>query len=135
VVSELEVVLQQLDDGRIGCGLAVGDRRRFQDEPADGAMRLSELPVETRLADPGLAHDRHHLSMPLPRQGERLDELLYFDAATHEFRQAPSRGGLKAGARHSCSAQLVDLDGLLETFHVPRAECLHADVALDEVQR
>src|SRR5215475_13297573 len=98
-------------------------------------MRPSELPVETRLADPGLPDDCHHLSVPLPRQGERLKELLHFDGPTHELRQTPNRGDLKAGARRSCSAQLRDLDGLRETLHVSRAECLHADVALDEVQR
>jgi len=48
-------------------------------------MRLRELPVETRLADPGFADDRHDLSMPLPRQGERLNELFHFGLRPTNF--------------------------------------------------
>jgi hypothetical protein len=42
-----EVAAEQLDHGKVGGGLTVGDRGGFQDEPAVHAMGVRELPEET----------------------------------------------------------------------------------------
>ena len=57
---------------------AIGDRTAFDDQPALGAMRAGELPVQSRLADAGLADDGDHLAVPGSGALQRLSELVQF---------------------------------------------------------
>ena len=60
---------------------------------------MNELVHQARLADAGLADDRHHLAVAL--RGELLGavQVLQFDATADETCQAADRGGLQAAAR------------------------------------
>ena len=83
-----EVAAQQLDHREVRGGLAIGHRRRFQDQPVLRPVRVRELPHQSRFPDAGLAHDRHDLPLPLARQRERPPEQLHLRIATDEAREA-----------------------------------------------
>ena len=64
-VGDLEVALEEVDHREVGRGLAVRDGAGLEDQPAVGPVGVGDLPDEPRLPDPGLADDRHHLTMSL----------------------------------------------------------------------
>ncbi len=71
--GDAEIAAQDVDQRQIGCRLAEGDRRRFQDEATARAVQPLELQKEARLADTGVTHDAHDL--PVAPFGE-LQRLL-----------------------------------------------------------
>ena len=50
-------------------------------------MRVGELVDQARLAHPGLAHDRDHLSVPRAGSLQRLPQLLDLGVPSHEARE------------------------------------------------
>jgi len=77
---------------------------------------------ETRLADAGLADQRHDLTAPAPRALEAPPKRLRLGGATDEAREAPGRRGLEAGAHRPGPEQLVHLDRVGEPAHGDRTE-------------
>ena len=57
---------------------------------------MNELVHQARLADAGLADDRHHLAVTLLGKLLGAVQLLQLDVAADEARQAASGGGLQA---------------------------------------
>ena len=74
-----------------------------------GAMRVSELPKQPRLADPGFANHRDHLAAPAARQLERLAELRQFARAPDELGQTACGVCLEARANRIGTGKLVNL--------------------------
>ena len=71
---------------------------------------MNELVHQARLAHPGFADDRRDLASTLSDKLLRVEELLQLGVATDEARQAPSRGGLEAGARGYILKSAMDLN-------------------------
>src|SRR6185436_15925966 len=95
---DLEIGLEKAHHRQVGGELAVGYRRRLAREPALGPQRVGEFPEEARLADPGLADQRHHLAVPGPGALQGLAQAVDLTVAAHEGRE-PARGrGLNARA-------------------------------------
>jgi hypothetical protein len=65
-VRDLEVALQEVDDGEIAGRPAVGDRAGFHDAPVLRAVGVGELVEQARLAQARLAHDRDELAVATP---------------------------------------------------------------------
>jgi hypothetical protein len=87
-ILDPEVASEQARDREIARALAVGHRAGFEHETPGDVLRTGELEHETRLADPSLANDRHHLPVPTrgrPKTGLQSRELIL---PAHE-----SRGG------------------------------------------
>src|SRR5262249_7506599 len=74
---------EELEDGQVIRRLAVGDGAGLEDEPALGAIGMSELPIETGLADTRFPYDGHHLPVTGPGALERLVELLQLALPAH----------------------------------------------------
>jgi hypothetical protein len=79
---------QQLDNGQVRRGSAIGDQGTFQDQPAVSAVRPDELPDKPRLPHAGLAH--HCDGLPVPGGGalQGLSQLLQLTSAPDEAGQA-----------------------------------------------
>src|SRR4029453_16191557 len=116
VVIEVSVAFEQVNDGEIGCRLAVGHRGAFEHQPAVGAVRMYELVDQARLPHARFPDHRYKLPMassgPLQGVVERLDLCLPSDEAGE-----PTGGGrLQAPAQGRGSGQLEDFYRLSQTF-------------------
>src|SRR4029450_11974110 len=110
--TDLEVGLEQIDDGQVRGGLAVGDTAALEKAPALHAMRVHELPVEARLADAGLAQHRDHLPVSALGLLEGPAQLIELAVAADEARE-PARGRrVQARSHRARPDDLVDLDPL-----------------------
>ena len=132
---ELEVMPEQFGDRQVRRRVSVRRRVGFQDEPPGGGLRMNELVHQARLADAGLADDRHHLAVPLLGELLGAAHLLQFDGAADEAGQAAAGGGLQAAARGAGAGHLVDVDRIGEPLHRERAERLHGKVAFRQPER
>ena len=128
---DLEIASKQLDHGKVGGGLAVGDRGGLHDEPAVHAMGVGELPEETRLAHARLPDHGDHLAVAQAGPVESVAELLQLCVPADKAREPPPRRGLEAGAGGAGPRQLEHLDRLAEPLDRRRAE--RSD--LDEARR
>src|SRR5262249_4050368 len=95
-VLDLEVRLEEIDQGQVRGGLAVRDRAASEDEPAVGLMGVHELVEEARLADPGFAHYSNDLAMPPLGPFQCPAERCQLGVAAHEPREPPGDGCLEA---------------------------------------
>ena len=96
---------------------------------------MDELVEEPRLADPGLADDRHHLAAAAARLLGGGPELIHLGVAAHEAGEAARGGRLQPRARGAGPDQLVDFNGLAQPLHRDRPQRLHLDPALGQAQR
>ena len=71
-VLDLGIALEQVDDGEVGRGFAVGHRGALQHAPALRVLGMDALIDQAGLAHPGFAHHRHHLAVPCRRPLSRL---------------------------------------------------------------
>src|SRR5262245_59499327 len=85
---DLEVPLQQTDDGQIRRPLPIGGGTADEDQRVMNVIRVDELPQEPRLAHTRLADDRDRLAVSILSMLESLGELLQLAAAAHERREA-----------------------------------------------
>jgi hypothetical protein len=130
---DVEVSLEQVDDGQIGRALAVGGRAALEEQPALRAAGMSELPAQARFAHTGLAHHGHHLPVPGLRQVERLLELIQLDVTAHEGGQAPRGRGVEPGAHGARPEELEYFHRIRESLDGEGAARLHLDVSLGEL--
>src|SRR5262249_14437297 len=111
---DLEVTAEQLDHGKVGASLAVGDRGGLRDEPAVYAVRMEELPEETRLAHSWFPDHGDDLPASQTRPIESVSEVLKLRVPSDEAREPAARRGLEAGAGGAGPHQLEHLDRLCE---------------------
>src|SRR5262245_890192 len=102
VVSEVRVAFEQVNDGEIGCRLAVGHRSAFEHQPAVGVVRIHELVDQARLPHARFSNYRYELTMAssgtLQSVVERLDLCLPPDEAGE-----PTGGGRLQTSAQGCS--------------------------------
>jgi hypothetical protein len=127
-IGELEVAPEEIDQGKIGRGLAVGDRGRLEDAPARRAMRAEELVEEPRFPDARLAHHRHELAAAGSRLVARPPQLIELGVAAHEAREAARHRGVEPRAGGANAHHLEDGNGLGEASDRRGAERFHLDV-------
>jgi hypothetical protein len=133
-VLDLEIRIQELDDGQVRCGSAIGDRAAFEDQPAVGAVRLRELPEQPRFPHPGLAHDGDGLPVPGDSALERLCQLLQLTRAPDKAGQASGRRRLEARPHGPHSAHLIGLHRLAQSFNVDWPQRFDLQVTLGQAQ-
>src|SRR6185369_11250014 len=105
-----EIGLQEIDDGEIAGGPAIGDSARLEGPAPGDSVRVDQLVEEARLAHARLAHDGHDLPVAAPRPVECCAELLHLRIAPDEAAQAPKGGRLKACSHVARSDHVEDLD-------------------------
>src|SRR5262249_14754549 len=88
-ILDMAVTLQQVDDRKIGCRLAVGYRGTLEYPPALGAWGMDTLVHQARLPHPGLADDRHHLPMADSRTLQGLAQGRHFRVPAHKAGEPP----------------------------------------------
>ena len=98
-------------------------------------MRPAEFPVEPRLPDARLADDRDDLAAAHAGLLQRPAQLVQLVAAPHEPRQAPGGRGLKARADRARPHHFVHLDRAVEPLDLSRAQRLHLEVTLRQLER
>src|SRR6266478_4371771 len=98
-------------------------------------MGVGELPVESRFANAGLAHDGHHLTPPGPDLLQGLTELVQFAVAAHKAREAARHGGLQPRADRSCPDEFMKLHWIQEPLHWHSPSGLDLDITLSELKR
>jgi hypothetical protein len=134
-VGDPEIALEQIDDGQVAGGLAVGDGTGLEHEPALDAMGVGELEDQPRLPDAGLPHNGRDLPAALTRLLQCAPELLHLSVPPHEAREPPRCGGLEPRPDGADSGELIDLDGGGQPpdRHGPQGRDL--DKALGQCQR
>ncbi|MNS82851.1 hypothetical protein D3C72_1166090 [compost metagenome] len=125
---DLEIVLHQLDQRKVGKGLAMGHRERLQLQAAGGRTRL-EFMEQPRFADPGLADHRDDL--PVSGRGalQRLLQRLQFPVAPDEARKSPMRRHLQARAQRPDAGQFVDGQRHGNALDLRNAQRLEGEIA------
>ena len=121
-VLDLEIGLEQVDDGQIRGGLTIGGRAALQQEPALGARGMDELVDEAGLPHSGFPNDRHHLAVPGPGLLHGLVHGLEFRLPSHEGGQSPRRKRLQARAGRASAHQLAHLHGRRQPLDRHRAQ-------------
>src|SRR5262245_10806849 len=134
-VLDLEVTLEEIDHRQVARRLSIGDRGALQNQPALRAVRMGELPEETRFADARLSDHGDHLAAALARPVEGISELLQLRVAANKARKPALRGGLEAGAGGPGSYQLEHLDRFNEALYRHWPERGDLDDALHQSQR
>src|SRR4029453_18386980 len=81
---QLEVGLEQVEDGEVWGILPISDRAAFEDEPAVRALHLGQLIVQTGFADAGLPDKADDLPTPLFNVRESLTQCCKLPLSAHE---------------------------------------------------
>src|SRR5215475_6116225 len=108
-VLDLEVALEELDDGQIARSLGVGDTSTPQYEPALQRMRVGKFIGKARLAHASLAHEGGNLAATFAGKLQKTPELFELGIATHKVCEPPSGGRLQAGPDLAGPNERVDL--------------------------
>jgi hypothetical protein len=109
---QVAIALEQVEDGEVGRGLAVGDRSALQRPPAPRGVGMHKLIGQARLAHAGLTHQRHHLAVPGRRLRQRLVQGVELVPPPDKARQPPHGGGLQAPPLRTRPHQLKDVHQL-----------------------
>ena len=83
-------------------------------------MGVGELPDESGLADAGLAHERHNLTVTSTGPFQGVAELVELGCAPHEAREASAGCGFEAPPRRPGSREVENLNGLEATLSPAR---------------
>jgi hypothetical protein len=132
---DLKVGAEEVDERQERRGLPIGDGAALDDEPAVDAVRVGELPEETRLADTWLADDGHDLAVPCTGPLQGLAELLQLRVAPDEAGEAPGGGRLQPRAHGPGTDDLEDLDRGVQALDRSLPQGLHHNVAFRQIQR
>src|SRR4029453_15089597 len=128
LLSDAEVVLEELDDGEIAVRLAVGDRSGLENQPAVDTMGMRELEDDPGFAHARLTHDRGHLTSAVARPFDGSPELLHFAVPSDEAREPSSGRDLQTRADRARPLELEHRHRLTEAFHPHRPEGLPLNV-------
>src|SRR5262249_45985526 len=132
---DVEVRLEHVDDGEIGARLAIGHRGTLEDQPTLGAVRVSELPIKTRLANTWFPYDRYDLAMACTGLLERPPKLVELGVATDEACEATCGRRLETGARQARARHFIDVHRLGQPLDRDRPQWRHGHVTLSKPQR
>ena len=80
----MAIALEQVHDGEVGRGLAIGHRGALQHPPALGAVGVDTLVHQARLAHARFPHQGHHLAMPGLRLCQGLVQRLQLVLPPHK---------------------------------------------------
>jgi hypothetical protein len=105
---DVAIALEEVNDGEIRRGLAIRHRGAFEHQPALGTVGVAKLIEQPRLPHAGLAHQRHHLTVPGLRLCQGLLQGLQLGLPPHKAGEATSRGRLQARPHHAGARHLVD---------------------------
>ena len=108
-VVHMTIALEQVNDGEIGRGFAVGHGGTLQDPPALEVVRVDELIDEAGLSDPGLPDQGYHLPVSGPRPFQSLDQGRQLCVAADEASEPAGRGRLQAPPDATRADQLKDV--------------------------
>ena len=131
---DAEIGLQEIDDGEIAGGPAIGGSAGLEDPTPGDTVGVGQLVEEAGLAHARLAHDGHDLAVTAPRPVECRAELLHLGIAPDEAAQAAKGGGLKPCSHLARSDHLEDLDGGIEAMDRHGAERLDLHEVLGEAE-
>ncbi len=134
-IVDLEVGLEEVDDGQVAGRLAVGHGACFQDQPVLDPVGAGELVHEAGLPHAGFPHDGDELAVALVREGQRAADLLDLGVSADKSRQSTGGGRVKPGAHGPGSHEFADLHRLGPALHGQGAEGLDLDVAFSQLQR
>src|SRR5262249_60294008 len=95
-VLDLKVGAEEIDDRQKRGRLAIRDRAALDHEPALGAMRARELPVQAGLPYSRLAYEGHGLAAPAPWGAPRPVQLLQLTLGADPHGQSSGRDGAPA---------------------------------------
>ena len=125
-----KVSAQQVGERQEGGRLAVGHGTGLDDSPALSVMRVRELEVKARLADPGFPDHGDDLAASALRLLGSAAELLDLGVTSDEASQAACAPRLQPSSRVGGAEQLEGLDRFCDAPDRDRAERLHVDVSL-----
>jgi hypothetical protein len=131
-IVDLEVGLEEVDDGQVAGGLAVGHGAGFQDEPVLSPVGVGELVDEAGLPHAGFPHEGDELAVAIVGESERAADLLDLGVAADEPRQSPRGGRVEPGPLRARSGECVDLHRLRQALDRDRAPGRDLDVAFGE---
>ncbi len=126
---DLEIVIEEINDGQVGGGLAVRNREGLQDETSTLRGRL-ELVEQPRLSQPGLAYRRDDLSAPLLGQLQHAAHLGHLLLAPDELCQPAPGSALQTSPERSEPGHLVDVDRFTDSLNSRRPQCVEREVSL-----
>jgi hypothetical protein len=132
---DLEITPEQFDDRQVRRRTTIRSSVGFQNQPVRCVVRMEKLVHQSRLAHPGFADDRHHLTATVAGKPLRAEKLLQLDVAADEARQAAPGSGLKASSRGPGARHLIDWYRIGESLNRHRTEGLRGDVALRQSER
>ena len=115
-VVHMAVAFQQVNDGEVGRGLAVGHRGTLQHAPALGAVGVDKLMHQARLPHTCFPHQGDHLAVARLCLCQGLVERLQLLLPPYKRCQAPRGRRLQAPAEMTGAHQLKHLDGLSSPF-------------------
>ena len=95
---QLEVGLEQVDDGEVRGLLPVGDRAAFEDQPAVGALRLRHLIAQAGFADARLPDEADDLPTALGDLRQEVAQVCQLPLPAHEATQGALPVHLQRGA-------------------------------------
>src|SRR5262249_28408318 len=98
MVAKLEVDLEQVEDREVRGRFAVGNWAAFEDQPAVGALCLSQLIAQTGFTDAWLPDEADDLPTPLFNVCEDLTQCCQLPLSAHEATQGALPVHLQRGA-------------------------------------
>ena len=130
---DLEIMPEQFDDRQVGRCVTVRSGVGLQNKPVRRIVRMNEFAHQARLAHPCFTDDRHHLTATVAGKLLGAAELLQFDIAADEARQATTGRGLEASPRGAGARHLIDFHRIGDPLHRYGAKRLHGDVAFRQL--
>jgi len=132
-IVDLAVLLQQVDDGEVRRGLAIGHRGALQHPPALRAVGVDHLVDQAGLPHARLSYQGDHLALPGLRLGQGMVHRRQLVLPSHKGCQAPRGGGLQAPAQRTGTHQLKHRDRLRQALHRHRPQRGHLHQALHQL--
>ena len=130
----MEIGLQEIDDGEIAGGPAIGDGAGLENPTPGDTVGVGQLVEETGFAHARLAHDGPDLAVAAPHPFECCAELLHLGIAPNEVAQASKGGDLKPCSHLAGSDHVVNLDGSIEALYRHGAEGLDLHEVLGQAE-
>jgi hypothetical protein len=132
--SDLEIVLQQIDERHVRRGFAVRDGKGFEDGAA-GVRDDLEFMKQPRLADARFTDGRNDLAMARTREFERALELHHVGVASDEFGKSAPRRCLQSRAQRPDPGDFIDVDRIAESLDAGGTERFQLKVSFHQPSR
>ena len=133
-VVHMTIALEQVHDGEIGRGFAVGHGRTLQHPPTLRVVRVDELIHQAGLPYPGLTDHRHYLPVSGPRTLQGLHQHREFGVAADKAREPAGRGRLQAPPDAAGADQLKDIERRCQALDRHGSQRRDLDIPLSQTQ-